>query len=444
MNRFKYTWKFLFISFFFIMPLFVAVYSLISSLNHDIQFAEKERLGVQYIISVKEFLQDVQQHRGMMSAYLNGDESFAAKIADKQREISANEEVINIVDVEIGAQLKTTNKWSEIKRQWSVVRAMTEQGTPLQSFQLHTELAKQIILLISHAGDTSNLILDPDLDTYYLMDSFLNRIPFISEWLGEARAFGLTLTPDEHISGVDKRFLSNLVAFSQYDFNKMEVGMDVAFSFNPSLQQSLQAHFDKVGNSVKSFIEFVESNIIDSDEYNINSVEYYNAATKTIDDVLSLHDSVSPNLDKLLKVRIDKFKLQKNIILAVILLMLVLVSYLFAGFYINMKNTIFSLQWITGRMLKGETGEEDIKFEIKSRDELAKIVESFNLIAKELSSSNVKLKSDIEKRIVVEDKLKARTEELQRINDFMVGRELKMAELKKVIVDLLEKLKKKD
>jgi hypothetical protein len=32
-------------------------------------------------------------------------------------------------------------------------------------------------LLTAHVGDTSKLILDPDLDTYYTMDGLLNREP---------------------------------------------------------------------------------------------------------------------------------------------------------------------------------------------------------------------------------------------------------------------------
>src|SRR5262249_17167852 len=39
--------------------------------------------------------------------------------------------------------------------------------------------------LIAHVGDTSNLILDPDLDTYYAMDAALLRIPQALEQIPE-------------------------------------------------------------------------------------------------------------------------------------------------------------------------------------------------------------------------------------------------------------------
>lgn len=41
------------------------------------------------------------------------------------------------------------------------------------------ELANDIREMIVHAGDTSNLILDPDLDSYYLMDAVLLAIPSV-------------------------------------------------------------------------------------------------------------------------------------------------------------------------------------------------------------------------------------------------------------------------
>src|SRR5256886_10844306 len=43
--------------------------------------------------------------------------------------------------------------------------------------------------IIMHAGDTSNLILDPDLDSYYLMDATLVTLPQTQDRLGVIQAF---------------------------------------------------------------------------------------------------------------------------------------------------------------------------------------------------------------------------------------------------------------
>ena len=72
------------------------------------------------------------------------------------------------------------------------------------------------------------------------------------------------------------------------------------------------------------------------------------------------------------------------------------------------------------------------KSKVKTGDELEILAESFYQLSKDL----VKEKSDVENRI---DK---RTEELQQINSAMIGRELKMIELKEKINKLENKNEK--
>ena len=75
-----------------------------------------------------------------------------------------------------------------------------------------------------------------------------------------------------------------------------------------------------------------------------------------------------------------------------------------------------------------EQGNLGYNVPINSKDEIGKLADSFN----KMSSSLQKNRANIEKKV------KERTQQLEKLNSFMVGRELKMAELKKEI----QKLKK--
>jgi hypothetical protein len=44
---------------------------------------------------------------------------------------------------------------------------------------------------MSHVTDASNLALDPDLDSYYLMDGLYFRLPTIVEFAGRIRGLGV-------------------------------------------------------------------------------------------------------------------------------------------------------------------------------------------------------------------------------------------------------------
>lgn len=63
---------------------------------------------------------------------------------------------------------------STLRAEWLALN----NGKPLDSLISHVRMA------ITHAGDTSNLILDPDLDSYYLMDITLCALPQTQDRLG--------------------------------------------------------------------------------------------------------------------------------------------------------------------------------------------------------------------------------------------------------------------
>jgi len=70
---------------------------------------------------------------------------------------------------------------------------------------------------------------------------------------------------------------------------------------------------------------------------------------------------------------------------------------------------------------------------IDSNDEIGELTRNFNKMAKELDKSSLE----------IESKIKERTQRLEELNRHMVGREIKMLELKEEI-EKLKKLNKLD
>lgn len=81
------------------------------------------------------------------------------------------------------------------------------------------------------------------------------------------------------------------------------------------------------------------------------------------------------------------------------------------------------LKSATQEIIKGNLNK---KINVKTKDEFKDLADSFNIMAD-------KLKKNIEQ---VEQKVKDRTKELETLNKYMTGRELKMIELKKQIGEL--------
>ena len=114
---------------------------------------------------------------------------------------------------------------ARLQSAWESIKVTTD---PAASQAMHTALIADVRALITHVGDSSKLILDPDLDTYYTMDALLLREPEIMNELGtlDATVDKLPAQPNvDQVSG-----LASQVALLHYQLDALKVDMDTAFA----------------------------------------------------------------------------------------------------------------------------------------------------------------------------------------------------------------------
>jgi hypothetical protein len=184
----------------FLLPFFVVVYQLIAEIDVGINFAQKERLGIKYNPPLKALLEDVQRHRGMVNGYLKGDTSFKEKIFLNESQIEDDIRAIDAIDRQLGVTLQTTEQWRALKKNWQTLKGTALGIRDQESFEAHTALINEILSLMAHVADTSNLILDPVLDSYYLMDALVNKLPYIIDTTGQVRGLGTGVAAQQRIS----------------------------------------------------------------------------------------------------------------------------------------------------------------------------------------------------------------------------------------------------
>ena len=161
------------------IPAVYAGHAYISAQNAQIAFSAKERVGVRYVQPVTALLAKLVDARH---------DAVAAAVAgtppqppDIQRELSA----VAAVDRDLGAELQTTKLWNELRPDLDALTSQP-QSDAQAAFDAYSEATAGAQALIVQAGDKSNLILDPDLDSFYVMDAIITKLPQISDTLGRA------------------------------------------------------------------------------------------------------------------------------------------------------------------------------------------------------------------------------------------------------------------
>lgn len=384
MNRLKYLQKFFLIGMLFMLPVGLSMYLIVAEIDKEIDFAKKERVGIEYNNGIRKLLEHLQQHRGMANANLNGDASFKEKLLIKQAQIEDDIRDIDQIDQKFGITLKTTEKWHSVKDKWGNLEGEIFDLQPQESFILHNTLIKEnfelhskiitdILSLFVHVGDTSSLKLDPGHDSYFLMDTMVNKLPLIIEKTGQSRGLGTgiaakkTLTPEEKVQLI---ILSGMI---QSAMNDVKSHMDL-FE-HPRLKILLQPYIQDNLNSTKLFLEVLNNEIIEAKSIQIHSANFYEIATTAIDSGFKLYDVESPNLNNLLIERIYTLSKRKLVVMGLACIVFLLISYLFGAFYVSVIRTVTALKRASVRFSGGDLS---VRVDLRTKDELQHVGNAFN------------------------------------------------------------------
>jgi hypothetical protein len=91
---------------------------------------------------------------------------------------------VDAVDRTLGAALQSRKRWLDLRAQIDRVLARPTSGRA--AYDAFTPVVTLCLDLARQVGETSTLILDPDPDSYYLMDAALRRLPEVMVYAGRA------------------------------------------------------------------------------------------------------------------------------------------------------------------------------------------------------------------------------------------------------------------
>lgn len=442
MIKMGYLKKFAVIALFFLGLIAMVSFFLFTEIDNNVNFTNKERIGLEVVGPILSIIQDIQKHRGQASAYLNGDEQFSEIMRENENKIEKEMSLIDEIRAKREKELLLKYQWEAIKGKWFFLMETNLSITSEESFYKHTDLLKDIFLLNKHLGNVSNLILDPRAETYHLINTVINLIPELTEHLGQIRAFGLSIPQDQILTREEKRFINNLISSVNITLSQIETEQEfILAGINEEQGRKLKVFLSANKNDIAELLNYLDFNLIDQGKMVSYYEEYYNQITKRIDSLFLLSDSLLPLTDQLLKDRVKNMEAKKDFVLGAIVFTVMAIMYLLVGFYFSVKKTIGELEEISRRIRQGSLEE---KIKLSTKDELGRIGDLFADIGATLVNVNKTLRDDITKIKETEEKLRTRTEEMEKINSFMTDRELKMAELKNEIKELRARVEKKD
>ncbi|MBD1829703.1 SpoIIE family protein phosphatase [Microcoleus vaginatus GB1-A2] len=397
MNRLSYPQKFTLIGFLFAIPLTLVMYLLISEINSRVDFSQKEIYGNKYLRPLRQLREYIPKLQLLNYQSLNANLSNSESRANLEAKMDANFQSLANTDRQLGKILMCTEKINKIYQDWQNFKLRRSQWS-LETYDfVYQRLAADINRLSARVGDTSNLILDPDLDTYYLMDATLLKIPEIQKILSEIRLISQKISLRSDATPEERAQLITLSSRLREINDDLAINMEVAFSNNPqgNLRPKLTQDLKNFNYMIKQLTKQLNKTI-----YQTVSIKYYtyiNGSQVALDASFLIGDKTVNELDFLLQKRINTFVNRRQLICILVLIILALVIYLFVSFYRAVMQTVFVLDEASKKMANGHL---DHKIIFANRDELGQVVGAFNKIADALVGANQEI-------TLLNDRLKA-------------------------------------
>ncbi len=416
LDRLRYPQKFALISLLFILPLAVVMYLLLSEIGDRIRFARQEIDGARYLRPLHAMQGHVGQSLFLTLAYRDGRAALRPDLIGKQAQIDEDLVALEAVDRELGAGLNTVQRVGALKENWRFLKEQTRNLSVGDAEALHDKLLAEIRHLMDAVGDASNLILDPDLDTFYLMDSVLLKLPEGADLLLRARVLGRGVAQRQTATVQERAEATRLAGLLQVNHEQVRDAMAVAFRSNPAqdlrprLGEALQAQQAALADALAD----VRKELAQSGAITLEAAAHDALMQRALAANENLWERSAGELDRLLRLRISGFEHKQAFVAAFAAVALLVVLYLWVAFYSSVMRTVNRLREASDRMVGGAV---DHVVTLDTRDELGQVVTSFNNLAGRLRTEWTQAQEESRRARTAERLLRENEQELVRAKD---------------------------
>ena len=289
-----------------------------------VQTAQREAQGVAPAKAILKVIQLTQQHRGLSALVLGGNATVQSQRAAKQQEADkAYQLLAGLVATELGdAAAKAA--WNKSAQDWAALSSKVAAGgdfSVANSFAGHTALVAQLLKTTDLFADDFGFSLDPELDTYSLIQAVLFAQPALAEELGKVRAMGAGMLATKNSAVTDRQTLGFYVAKANDALSLMTRAYDKSAAANPEVKKRLGDAIREPADLAKQALTLASEKIVTQEQLSYGGPEYVAFLTQAIDAQFKLLDAATDTLGVMLEQRVSSIQRDLATVLGAVLVL---------------------------------------------------------------------------------------------------------------------------
>jgi diguanylate cyclase (GGDEF)-like protein len=361
----SYVQKFIVIALVMFIPLGFITMVHVDLEHSQIEFSAKERRGVAYMAPLVELTATAVANR----------HDVASGLAVGRGEMDIGIARVDAADRRYGAGLGVSGEWVAAR---DLLRAAHRAALPA-TFRAYNRAVDALLALIIRVGDRSNLTLDPDLDSYYLMDALQFRVPILLDVTGRAIDQAVLAARAKHDPSTDVLInlaVANGVLSSTRLALRTGIGTSVANTHSGELRRRVPIALAAVDRAVLELEGRLTAAVKQRTLAKLGVAQPRDDPTSRASAAArSFARTIAAELDRLLAVRIDGLARRARTVQLVAILAGLLAIWLFVGFYLSVATPVRRMVAMLRAVGAGDLSQRVV---VENRDELRFIANALN------------------------------------------------------------------
>ncbi|PBQ22231.1 methyl-accepting chemotaxis protein [Pseudomonas congelans] len=384
-NRLRFPAKFAVLAIIIVIPLIVLGLRVFNSLNASIDTVAQERVGREYLQLTTPVLRLSMLQRAASNRLLAGDASAAQDLASNRAQLETALGNLADMDARKGQQLETENRVQRLRESTRSLMDSIKPGLSQDEvFAQWNEQLAQTLNFIYYVSATSGMVLDEDYASLFLIDLSTIRMPREINVAGQIRGITAGLITGQGLSVSMRGSLESLLKIELQFRAELEQSIRLLKRRSPELAARISDPITAATAAMDSFRGDLHA-YVKGTEFSVQQGQALSArGNVVVSGLYKAQDEIQTALQDELNSRYDALVLQREVVIAMCVIMGLLLLYAFCSIYRALRLTIDSLLGVTRRL--GE-GDLSARVAVVSKDEVADIANGLNLMADAFASS---------------------------------------------------------
>ncbi|MES2297587.1 MAG: methyl-accepting chemotaxis protein [Pseudomonadota bacterium] len=298
----------------------------VSEAGKAIDAARMEQSGIAPSRALLLALQLTQQHRGQSSLALAGNVAAKARRADIA---AAADQAYAALDLAVRSSVEDAPlraAWARVYANWRGLAPKVALGRLAikASYAEHTALVAELFDLHATLLDYFGITLDPEMESYYLMDAALIQAPALSEALGQARAKGAGILNAGSAELEDRAIVYSMLDRAAERAAAMKSSLVKGTASDAALKARLAPLSDAADADANAVMALARREVIMAPAIAFSSADYVTRFTAAVDAQFKFNALAVDELDQVLKTRVAHLQGQRSTLIGALVLVLAL------------------------------------------------------------------------------------------------------------------------